>query len=150
MVKIINPVPTAKLFLKYCGKRVNFIYEKPTLQTVHLEYNKCFDLAKEPVAAKVRLTDGTDIYFGFLTRKVYKLNEKNQWLQDNESFLMHYDIIVNKSIVYITGLIDNIINLNGEMIEDNYKFRLFVTNDCSRMFSHIDNEGDDLVIEDFR
>ena len=63
---------------------------------------------------------------------------------------MHHDIIVNKSIVFITGIIKNTINLNGEMIEDNYKFRLFVTNDCDRMFSHIDDESENLVISDFR
>lgn len=150
MIKVINPVPTAKLFLKYCGKRVNFIYQEPTFQTVYLKYDKSNALIEEPVAGKVRLTDGTDIYIGFLTRKVYKLNESNQWQQDNESFLMHYDIIVEKSIVFITGAINNIINLNGEMIEDNYKFRLFITKDCDRMFSHIDDESENLIINDFR
>ena len=150
MIKVINPNPTAKLFLKYCGKRVNFIYQDPTFQTVYLRYNKHSDSIDEPVSGKVRLTDGTDIYIGFLTRKIYKLNDNNQWLQDNESFLMHHDIIVNKSIVFITGIIKNTINLNGEMIEDNYKFRLFVTNDCDRMFSHIDDESENLVISDFR
>jgi hypothetical protein len=150
MIKVINPVPTAKLFLKYCGKRLNIIRQEPTFQTVFLRYDKPIDSIEEPVSGKVRLTDGTDIYIGFLTRKIYKLNDDNQWLQDNESYLMHYDIIVDKSILFITGLINNIINLNGEMIEDNYKFRLFVTNDCSRMFSHIDDETENLVIEDFR
>lgn len=150
MVKIINPVPTAKLFLKYSGRRVNLMDEKSTFQKVNLEYNKPISSLIEPVAGKVRLSDGTDVYIGFLTRKVYKRNEKNQWLKDEESFLMHYDIIVDNSIVFITGAITNIINLNGEMIEDNYKFRLFVTKDCDRMYSHIDDEGDNLVIEDFR
>jgi hypothetical protein len=150
MVKIINPVPTAKLFLKYCGRRVNLMDQEPTFQTVYLKYDKSNSFIEEPVAGKVRLSDGTDIYIGFLTRRVYKLSDNNQWLQDNESYLMHYDIIVDKSIVFITGAITNIINLNGEMIEDNYKSRLFVTNDCSRMFSHIDDESDDLVIDDFR
>lgn len=150
MIKIINPVPTAKLFLKYCGKRVNFMFQEPTFQTVYLRYDKYNEFIEEPVAGKVRLTDGTDIYIGFLTRKVYKLNDNNQWQRDNESYLMHYDIIVNKSIVFITGAITNIINLNGEILEDNYKFRLFVTKDCDRMYSHIDDEGDNLVIADFR
>ena len=150
MIKVINPNPTAKLFLKYCGKRVNFIYQDPTFQTVYLRYNKHSDSIDEPVSGKVRLIDGTDIYIGFLTRKVYKLNENNQWQQDNESFLMHYDIIVDKSTVFITGAIINIVDLNGEMIEDNYKFRLFVTKDCDRMFSHIDDESENLVISDFR
>lgn len=150
MIKIINPVPTAKLFLKYCGKRVNFMFQEPTFQTVYLRYDKSNEFIEEPVAGKVRLTDGTDIYIGFLTRKVYKLNDNNQWQQDNESFLMHYDIILDKSIVFITGAITNIINLNGEIIEDNYKFRLFVTKDCDRMYNHINDEGDNLVIEDFR
>ncbi len=150
MIKVINPNPTAKLFLKYCGKRVNFIYQDPTFQTVYLRYNKHSDSIDEPVSGKVRLIDGTDIYIGFLTRKVYKLNENNQWQQDNESFLMHYDIIVDKSTVFITGAIINIVDLNGEMIQDNYKFRLFVTKDCDRMFSHIDDESDNLVIDDFR
>lgn len=63
---------------------------------------------------------------------------------------MHYDKIVDKSIVFITGSITNTINLNGELIEDNYKFRLFATKDCDRMFSHIDDESDNLVIDDFR
>ncbi len=40
MIKIINPNPTAKLFLKYSGRRVNFMYQDPTLQTVYLRYNK--------------------------------------------------------------------------------------------------------------
>ncbi len=150
MIKVINPNPTAKLFLKYCGKRVNFIYQDPTFQTVYLRYNKHSDSIDEPVSGKVRLIDGTDIYIGFLTRKVYKLNDNNQWQQDNESFLMHYDIIVDKSTVFITGAIINIVDLNGEMIQDNYKFRLFVTKDCDRMFSHIDDESDNLVIDDFR
>ena len=150
MIKVINPTPTAKLFLKYCGKRVNFMFQEPTFQTVYLRYDKYNEFIEEPVAGKVRLTDGTDIYIGFLTRKVYKLNDYNQWQQDNESFLMHYDIIVDKSIVFITGAITNIINLNGEIIEDNYKFRLFVTKDCDRMYSHINDEGDNLVIADFR
>lgn len=150
MIKVINPNPTAKLFLKYCGKRVNFMYQEPTFQTVNLRYNKHSDSIDEPVSGKVRLTDGTDIDIGFLTRKIYKLNDNNQWQQDNESFLMHHDIIVNKSIVFITGIIKNTINLNGEMIEDNYKFRLFITNDCDRMFSHIDDENENLVISDFR
>ncbi|POY37263.1 hypothetical protein C3L50_14670 [Flavobacterium alvei] len=150
MVKIINPVPTAKLFLKYCGRRVNLMYQESTFQTVNLEYNKPISSVIEPVAGKVRLSDGTDVYIGFLTRRVYKRNDNNQWLKDEESFLMHYDIIVDKSIVFITGAITNTINLNGEMIEENYKFRLFVTNDCDRMYIHIDDEGEDLVIEDFR
>lgn len=150
MIKVINPNPTAKLFLKYCGKRVNFMYQEPTFQTVYLKYDKFNALIEEPVAGKVRLIDGTDIDIGFLTRKIYKLNDNNQWQQDNQSFLMHHDIIVNKSIVFITGIIKNTINLNGEMIEDNYKFRLFITNDCDRMFSHIDDESENLVIDDFR
>lgn len=146
MVKIINPVPTAKLFLKYSGKRVNFMHQEPTFQIVNLEYNKPISSIIEPVAGKVRLSDGTDIYIGFLTRKVYKLNNNNQWIQDNESFLMHYDIIVNKSIVSINGAINNTINLNGEIIQDNYNFQLFVTNNCSRMFIHIDAESENLII----
>lgn len=150
MIKVINPTPTAKLFLKYCGKRVNFMFQEPTFQTVYLKYDKHNEFIEEPVARKVRLTDGTDMYIGFLTRKVYKLNDYNQWQQDNESFLMHYDIIADKSIVFITGAITNTINLNVEIIEDSYKFRLFVTKDCDRMYSHIDDEGDNLVIDDFR
>lgn len=150
MIKVINPNPTAKLFLKYSGRRVNFMYQDPTFQTVYLRYNKHSDSIDEPVSGKIRLTDGTDIYIGFLSRKVYKLNDNNQWQQDNESFLIHYDIIVDKSIVFITGAITNTINLNGEMIEDDYKFRLFATKDCDRMFSHIDDESDNLVIDDFR
>jgi hypothetical protein len=150
MVKIINPVPTAKLFLKYCGRRVNFIYQEPTFQTVNLEYNKPISSIVEPVAGKVRLSDGTAIYIGFLTRNVYKRNDDNKWLKDEESFLMHYDIIVDKSIVFISGAITNTINLYGEMIQENYKFRLFVKNDCDRMYSHIDDLGEDLLIEDFR
>lgn len=150
MVKIINPVPTAKLYLKYSGRRVNFIYQDPTFQTVYLKYNKPISSIVEPVAGKVRLSDGTDIYIGFLTRKVYKLNDNNEWLNDEESFLMHYDIIVDKSIVFITGAITNIVNLNGEIIQDNYKFRLFSIKDCDRMFSHIEDENENLVIDDFR
>lgn len=150
MVKIINPVPTAKLYLKYSGRRVNFIYQDPTFQTVYLKYDKSNPFIEETVTAKVRLTDGTDIYIGFLSRKIYKLNNNNQWQQDNESFLMLHEVIVDKSIVFITGLIVNVVNLYGEFIEDNYKFRLFATKDCERMFSHIDNENENLEIDDFR
>ena len=66
MIKVLNPTCPAKLFLRYRGRRLNFIYEEPSLLKVYLEYNKCFDFAKEPIAIKVRLTDGTDIYIGVL------------------------------------------------------------------------------------
>lgn len=150
MIKILNPNCPANLFLRYKGKRLNFINEEPSLLKVKIEYNKCFDFAKEPIAIKVRIADATDIYIGVLNRKVYKLNENKQWVQDEASFLMHNDIIVDKKVIYITGTIINIINLNGENIEDSYKFRLFVTVNCSRLFEYIDNEAENLVIENFR
>ena len=150
MIKVNNPLRYAKLFLRYTGKRLNYIYEKPSFKLVNLDYDKCFDFAKEPIAIKVLLIDGTEIYIGILSRKVYKLNHLNQWIVDEQSFLMHQDIIVEKSIIYFSGNIVNTISLNGEMIEDLYKYRLFVSVDCSRLFKYIDIYSDELIIEDYR
>ncbi|RKS02842.1 hypothetical protein [Flavobacterium sp. 102] len=125
MVKINYPPYPAKFYLNYTGRRNTLIQTFSTFTEISIEFDRNFTFQKESLSTKVHLIDGQEIFLGLISRNIYTL-KNNDWIKNDDAFINLYQIIIDKNFTYIKGSISFDINLNGEVINDTYTFKIFL------------------------
>ncbi len=141
MIKINKPTIPAKIYLKYNGCRLDLMQTYSTILNSKIEFEKIFANVKETITIKAKLFDNKTYHFGLISRNIYtEIN--NELVQFENGFLIHHSIILSNNLTYFNGTITMDVEVNGELINERYLFKVFIngTNQINKYI--IDSEID--------
>lgn len=127
-MRIHKPHSSGKIILTYAGSRVN-------LQQIRSKYFKIRALGseeliegiKERLLVKVKLFDNNEIALGLISNKLYtssKIENKIIWYQDEESYPMIYNIIIDDKLAIFKGSFVINFPYNDDFLEERYNFTM--------------------------
>ena len=136
MIKISIPPVPVNVYLKYSGSRLNLMQRYSAFENSGIEFQKTFKNIKETITVKVKLFDDKIYHLGLISRNIYT-EVNNEFVQIENGFIMHREIILNNNITFISGGITMDVDVNGELINEHYSFKVFIKYGNSKINEYI-------------
>ena len=130
-MRVNPPFTSGKIILNYQGSRCQFINNNLKTSIVYVRTNAKVINEAEYLLAEIELLDGRKIMFSLISNRMYiqkMIDEELQWiLYENHYVDIDYIYIDNKFSIF-KGIIYYPIELNGELISENYSYDIIFTN----------------------
>ncbi|MGL2999404.1 hypothetical protein [Flavobacterium sp. RSSB_23] len=136
MIKISIPPVPVNVYIKYSGSRLNLVQRYNAFEDSRIEFEKTFKNIKETITVKVKLFDDKIYHLGLISRNIYT-EVNNELIQFENGFLMHNEIILNNDITFISARITMDVEVNGELINESYSFKVFIKYNNSKINKYI-------------
>jgi len=141
MVKINYPPKLAKIYIKYGGSRLNFLQQDSQFNNTKIALEKTYGTIKDSVTIEVELFDKSIFHLGVISRNIYcKIND--EFVKFENGSLIFHNIILSKNTSFISGVLSINAHLNGEILTEEYFFKVFI-NSPKLINDYIINSGID-------